>query len=149
MVRLALSTTYLPRLHPSSIPDNFHFIDQRGQSNIVLAQLLSPRVAQLLSTDPTIRSVDIEVEDENDFCSFTSLVRDGRADVCEDRLSSSIWLAGELGNTELVEQLISLHPLPYELSPSNILDELKFYERMGTVPGVELIVELCCLSEKN
>jgi hypothetical protein len=142
MAQLALSTTYLPSLHPSSIPDNFQFVDQRGQSypcNIVLAQLLSPRVAQLLSTDPTISSLDLEVEDENDFCFFTSLVRDGRADVCEGRLVSLISLAGQLGNRELVEQLVSLHPLPSALTPSNILDELKFYEKMGTLPRVELI----------
>jgi hypothetical protein len=54
-------------------------------------------------------------------------------------LVSSILLGGQLGNTELVEQLVSLHPLPSELNPSNIVDELQFYERMGTIPRVELI----------
>jgi hypothetical protein len=142
MVQLTLSTTYLPSLHPSSIPNNFDFVDQRGQSypcNIVIAQLLSPRVAQLLSNDPTISSLEIAVEDENAFCLFTSLIGCGTADVCEERLASYISLAGQLGNTELAKQLRSFHPIPLDLSPSNLLHELSFYEKLGELPPVELL----------
>jgi hypothetical protein len=142
MVQLTLSTAYLSSLHPSSIPNNFDFVDQRGQSypcNIVLAQLLSPRVAQLLSTDPTSASLEIEVKDENALCLFTSLVRCGTATVHRKRLTSCISLAGQLGNTELAKQLRSFHPIPSNLSPSNILHELRFYEKLGELPPVELI----------
>jgi hypothetical protein len=142
MSRIALSTTYLPGVHPSSIPDNFQFVDQRGQiyaCNIIVARLVSPRVALLLSSDPTIRSIDIEVEKKDDFLLFTSLLRSGTATVCRERLSSSILLARQLGNTELVEQLLSFRPLPSEVDASNIVDDLKFYEEMGENPPIELI----------
>jgi hypothetical protein len=84
-------------------------------------------------------SFDIEIEGENDFCLFTSLLRDGTGDVCSERLASCISIASQLGNAELVKQLFALHPLPAEFTSSNMMEEFRFYEMAGEVPPVELV----------
>jgi hypothetical protein len=38
-----------------------------------------------------------------------------------------------------MNQFVSLHPLPSKLTPSNILEELKFYEMVSAVPAPELL----------
>jgi hypothetical protein len=125
-----------------SIPENFKFADQHSQvypCNLVIAQLLSPRVVELLSTDAALDWFDIEVANEDDFSIFVSLLHRGTADFSVDHLPSYISLARQLGNYDLMKQFVSLHPLPSELTPSNILEELKFYEMVGAVPAPELL----------
>jgi hypothetical protein len=142
MVQLNLSAAYLGAVHASSMPDNFQFIDQHGQvypCNIVIAQLLSPRVAQLLSSDPTIDSLEIEVTDESDFCLFASLLHTGTVDLSIDHLTSSLSMARQLGNGELVKQLLGMRVLPSELTPSNIVEQLQFFEKVNEVPPNELV----------
>jgi hypothetical protein len=103
MPTVALSSASIASLHPSSIPENFKFADQNGQlypCNLVIAQLLAPRVVELLSTDPTIDSFDIEVANEDDFCPFVSLLQRGAADFSLDHLASYISLSRQLGNCD-------------------------------------------------
>jgi hypothetical protein len=38
-----------------------------------------------------------------------------------------------------LNEFVSLHPLPSELTPSNIREELKFYEMVGAIPAPELL----------
>jgi hypothetical protein len=45
----------------------------------------------------------------------------------------------QLGNTRLVKYFASLHPLPAELSASNVADELKFFESIDEVAPAELL----------
>jgi hypothetical protein len=104
-----------------------------------VAQLLSPRLAALLSLDPTMLFLEIEVGEENDFGFFTSLLRTGEAEACDQPIASNIRIARQLGNTELVAQLAALRPLPSELTTSNILEELRFFELLEESPPVEYL----------
>jgi hypothetical protein len=132
----------LPRLtiagiHPSSIAENFTFIDNTGplcRCNIVLAQILAPAVATLLSTDLTIDSFHVEVDDPDDFSSFISLLAHGTAGVSVEHLPSLLNISQKLGSRELHEKLVHFHELPAEFTPLNIVAELQFFEQARSIP---------------
>jgi hypothetical protein len=142
MPHIEPSAASIGAIHPSSIPQNFQFADQHGQvypCNVVLAQLLSPRVVQLLSTDPTIDCLEIEVGNGEDFSVFVSLLERGTAEFSDKCLGSCIGLAQQLGNSELANQFLALHPHPTELTTRNILGEFTFFESVNAPPPSELL----------
>jgi hypothetical protein len=124
--------------HQSSIPDNFTFTSQGHalcQCNIVLAQLLSPAVSHLLASDPTADSFEIKLDSPHAFPVFISLLSTGRAEVSAHDFLGCLRICQESGNTELSDRISACHQLPAEITPADILDELRWFEGAGCVPS--------------
>jgi hypothetical protein len=138
MPSVDLSGRTLTAIHRRFVPDNFTFINKTGPfycCNIILAQLLSPSVAKLLSTDATVDSFYIDMDNTEDFSVFISLLCRGTADISVSNLPTYLPICRQLGNDELLRQLIGLHELPLEFTPDNIVTEPQCYDEIQSIPS--------------
>lgn len=83
----------------------------------------------MIAADLTIDCCYIEIEDPNDFDVFRDLLEKGVATISVETSRRLLSIARQLGNSELIEKFASLHEFPDELTPMNILAELKFCEQ--------------------
>jgi hypothetical protein len=81
-----------------------------------------------MSSDPTIDSFYIELDNPDDFALFGSLVDTGVTVLCPERYRAYLMIGRQLGNDELIDKLYGLHQIPTELNTANVVSELQFCE---------------------
>jgi hypothetical protein len=84
MTVIELPVRGIAKIHQNSIPDNFTFINKTVplyRCNTVLAQLLSPTVANFVASHSTVDSFCIEIENLDDFTVFRSFLTTGIATI--------------------------------------------------------------------
>jgi hypothetical protein len=112
---------------------NLTFIRNAGPlyvCNIGLAQLLSPAVSRLLSIDPPLDSLHIQVDNAEDFTVVRSLLSTGFCDVSRDDICLCLTICQQLENSALIAKLLGLDEIVGEIT----LSRLHIYERYGKIP---------------
>lgn len=130
-MRVTLTTTGLSNINQAILPKDFTlFIGKKQHKmNTIIANILSPRIANLCSTDPTIDAFKIDVNDPNNyFNQFESLILKGKAIFPGDQIRFFMKIANELGNEEILGQLYPKFREREKLTDDNIIDEIIFAE---------------------
>jgi hypothetical protein len=103
--KLALSGRGLANWPRGIYENDFAFIlpDGRYECPLFIATFLSPRVAGLLSTDPTVRELQIRRRDPNHFFAGVLGLAEGCAiELTEENSEFVCFIGFELGNSEIM-----------------------------------------------
>jgi hypothetical protein len=108
MIEVKLSTQGMNNYARSKVDNDFLFLvgKRKYWCSWIVAEFLSPKIAQLHSGDPSITEYNVETTDNNDqFELFLSLGQGGTLEINEANHDFFLQLAAELSNKELYSRI--------------------------------------------
>jgi hypothetical protein len=130
---LSLSTKGLANVPINESRNDFEFVvgDTTYHCPSLIADFLSPRIAQLHSIDDTISRIVIEIKDkETEFGAFISLRRGQSLLLTESNRNFHLSVSKELCNYEVYDYIFRL--AEGDISISNVIDRIKIYSEIGS-----------------
>lgn len=106
--------------------DNFYFIinETKYQTTRIVADLLSARVSNLHSTDPTINEIHIRTQHDGDFSHILQLVNFKETAMNNDELPFIIEIIEKLGNDKITINISDVFQNK-EMTKDNVINNLK------------------------
>jgi hypothetical protein len=130
LVTIALSANGLANIPRNVYDDNFTFLvgESRYECPSISAAFVSPRIATLQKSDPTIQNLMIETKDPHDYFSYIITLCSGLT-ISIDFDDSSLLeflraICAELWNRELYENIFG--KINGKLTVSNVFDRIQF-----------------------
>jgi hypothetical protein len=132
-ISFSLSTKGLANIPIMESRNDFEFVvgDATYRCPSLIADFLSPHIAQLHSIDDTISRIVIEThEKDNEFGAFVSLGCGQPLLLMESNYNFYLSISKELCNYEVYDHIFRL--TEGDISISNVIDRIKIYSEIGS-----------------